>query len=397
MTEQDQRTTRSPDALRVTAIIATWNRLSELRRCIAAVTQQEAVGVRLEVVVVDNASSDETFETLADENPGATLIKNTNPSGLRPRFQEVRGKDSSLQGGTLTLIQNRQNLGGTGAFNTGLSYLWLNQHQSPDFVWLVDDDAVVSRVALGSMLSATHTDSNIGLVGSRTVSLDDSNKTLESTIFFDPESGFMRDHPPEGHRMHDAFHSQGIADATEGTFEVDVASACSMLVRWEAAREVGPWDEAFFLYCDDADWCLRHRARGWRVVNCLDSTVAHAPWHEKLTPERDYYAKRNAFWMHQRSLRGARRRFLTLRWSARLLRESVRRWRRGESATAWMTARAVLDALLNRGGPLRDAGRGSTPSSLAFWSTVIVAAGIAGVVWPWKRKRRSPRWADTSS
>lgn len=374
------------------AIVATWNRCAELRRCLDAIRGQDA-DAAIEILVVDNASEDGTTETLGEEMPGAAMYRNLSSSGMRPAFEIQREHSPTQRGEDLTIVRSRRNLGGTGGFNTGLSFVYKHRSEVVDYVWLVDDDAVVGKEALGWMLRAAESDSGIGLVGARTVRLDDPAVTLESTIYFDPMTGFMRDAPPVGHRMEATFRSEGIDQKTSGVVEVDVVSACSMLARWRAAAEVGPWDEDFFLYCDDADWCLRFQARGWRIVNCLDSTVGHSPWHEKLTPVREYYAKRNAFWMHQRALRGLRRRMLTLRWSVRLLRESVRRWKRGERVVAWMTARAVVDALLNRGGPLSDSGRGSAPSAVAYWTTVLVGGGIAGLVWPWKRRRRSPRWA----
>ena len=39
-----------------------------------------------------------------------------------------------------------------------------------------------------------------------------------------------------------------------------------MLIRSRAWNEVGPFDESYFLYAEDADWCLRARERRWRVA-----------------------------------------------------------------------------------------------------------------------------------
>jgi len=47
--------------------------------------------------------------------------------------------------------------------------------------------------------------------------------------------------------------------------DVDWASGACLLVTAACARDVGPWDESFFLYSEETDFCLRARDRGWRV------------------------------------------------------------------------------------------------------------------------------------
>src|SRR5262249_61273050 len=48
--------------------------------------------------------------------------------------------------------------------------------------------------------------------------------------------------------------------------EIEVAVACSLLLRGEALREIGLLDEAYFAYHEDVDWCMRARRAGWVLV-----------------------------------------------------------------------------------------------------------------------------------
>lgn len=60
-----------------------------------------------------------------------------------------------------------------------------------------------------------------------------------------------------------------------GMRDVDWVAGTCMLVRRRAFEDVGGFDERFFLYCEDADLCLRLRRRGWRVCAAGDVRVTH--------------------------------------------------------------------------------------------------------------------------
>ena len=48
-----------------------------------------------------------------------------------------------------------------------------------------------------------------------------------------------------------------------------------MLVKWEVLVEVGTWDEKYFLHCEDLDWCMRFRQKGWKILFVPDAPVVH--------------------------------------------------------------------------------------------------------------------------
>src|SRR5262249_40965382 len=185
------------------------------------------------------------------------------------------------------------------------------------------DDAEFPPDALRRLVEAAEADETIGLVGSRTVDIGDRQTTIESTIYFDFRRGRMGDEPPPGNPKREE-HQRWIASlgagagpkgrhAYTGLRDVDVVSACSLLARWSAVRKVGFWDYRYFIYCDDADWCLRFAKAGFRVVCNLDAVVYHTPWHLKLTPARIYYSQRNVVWLMQKIIPRGRLRWATAR------------------------------------------------------------------------------------
>lgn len=320
---------------RVCAIIVTWNRKDYVTTVLKALSKQTYPMRNVDVVVVDNAGTDGTLDHLiATFNP-ERVVDNDTEKAHEPKFGSPRVREgangvggNTLGLASLSIVRNRANMGGCGGFNTGFAFVehWFGKAGlgGPDFVWLVDDDIDLPTDTLENLTKTMSSDQSIGLVGSRTCDLNDRDKTIETTIYFNDRNGCMQDDAPEHHRNH-AKHIEWskASGGTKGrhgytgTMDVDVVSACSMLARWSAVlgddkrKGVGFWDARYFIYCDDADWCLRFARAGWRVVLSLDAVVYHTPWNLKLTPARIYYANRNRLWMAQKVLPTERLREVT--------------------------------------------------------------------------------------
>ncbi len=372
----------------VVALIVTWNRREAAAGVLRALGAQAGHGARVRAIVVDNASTDGTPEYLAGHFTIARVIRNDTDRADRPAFHAEEPAPPPGVPGTgapfeMVLVRNAHNLGGTGGFNTAMRALHLGAafpgEASPAFAWLLDDDIDLPPDALARLLDAARTDPRIALVGSRTCDLHRRERTIETTIYIDPSAGIMRDDPPEGHPARDAHlawaRSTGGAKGGSGYTglrDVDVVSACSMLARWDAVRDQGFWDDRFFIYCDDADWCWRMRRAGRRVVLCLDAVVYHTPWFAKLTPARAYYAQRNLLWMlatnHHEPASVARRRIDAI------CREAWRHALRRRRQHAEALRRACGDAARNVSGKARglDPCPGNLERTLADARAAIV-------------------------
>lgn len=360
----------------VAIIMVTWNRSAMVRRAIESVLAQRGVDLgAVHLVVIDNASTDGTTNELDRWLTPERTIENTTAHAHEPSFASTSTHEANSAGlSSVTLVRNAANLGGTGGFNTGFQVVerFIATPRPVDFVWLLDDDAVADEHALAALVDAAAADQHTGIVGSRAVDIADRRTTYETTIYYDPARGRMADTPHEGHRLeadHRAWASaiggtRGDRDFT-GVREVDVASACSLLARWSVVERIGYWDSRYFIYCDDADWCLRVGRAGFRVVCALDAVVYHTPWFEKLTPTRRYYAERNAVWTMRKGLSGRALRRSTASWMHAILRESLAAGLRRRRFQAEILRRTAHDAAVNRPGkldyaepqrePLRDA------------------------------------------
>lgn len=324
--------------LRVAVVMVTWNRKEMIAQVLEDLAKQSFNPDHFDVVVTDNASTDGTLEYLNERFCPERVVQNPTEEAHKPRFDlsGTTGQTNTLGFGSLTIIRNSHNHGGCGGFNTGFAFVDQvldsnNTHTKPDFIWLVDDDVRMPRDTCKQLLTTAIDDDSIGLVGTRTVHIDKPSETIETTIYFNPVTGLMDDHPPAGHRL-EASHNEWAScvggpkgeHTYTGVREVDVVSACSMLARWSAVKRVGFWDWRYFIYCDDADWCMRFGKAGYKVVLNLDATVLHTPWHYKLTPARLYYAQRNVVWMMQKVLPPSHLRRVVARRFYTLLRDSMK-------------------------------------------------------------------------
>jgi GT2 family glycosyltransferase len=357
----------------IAIVMVTWNRKADVSNAIAALSRQDYPRDRMHVIVVDNNSTDGTTNFLARKWRPEFLVENPTERAHEPRFEpalRLAGDDEHNAGGfaSLTIVHNHANMGGCGGFNTGFGYIAhafsaRYGRTAPDFVWLVDDDIDLPPDALTQLTTAAASDPLIGIVGSRTVDLGNRRTTIETTIYFDRHKGVMADEPSPDHPRAES-HRKWIENVGgtrgdrpySGLRDVDVVSACSLLARWPAVEKIGFWDHRYFIYCDDADWCLRFGRAGYRVVLNLDAVVYHTPWNLKLTLARLYYAQRNVLWMAQKVVPTKQLRQLMARRMYTVLRDSLRAGVHRRLFHADIIRRTALDVAINHGGKLAGEG-----------------------------------------
>lgn len=398
--------TRAPS---IAVLMVTWNRKGPLNQILGSLSRQTFPVSRVDIVVVDNASTDGTLEALVERWRPDRVVENPTTAAHEPRFSAPRATGPGGNTGgfrSFTVVRNHANFGGCGGFNTAFAYAdsvlddaSRAADDRPDYVWLVDDDADLPPDALEKLVTTAERDGSIGIVGSRTVDMSDRDTTIETTIYFDHERGLMSDEPSPSHRL-GASHREWISrvGATKGRHtytgerDVDVVSACSLLARWTGVKKVGFWDYRYFIYCDDADWCLRFAKAGYRVVLNLDALVFHTPWHHKLTPTRAYYAQRNMLWLLQKLLPADEVRRVTLRRLGGALKDGLHAALRRRLFHAEIYRRTAQDVVstnwgkLDRDGPAAE----DVVPGLDRIGALRRGAKIA-VMCP---RHDSPQWAD---
>lgn len=233
--------------VRLGIVTVSYNVREHLRRCLAAVEASvRASGLEAEVVVVDNASGDGSADM------------------VRAEFPRVR------------LLANTQNAGFAAATNQGLRALGFPEKGGPDLAMLLNPDTVVRGAALAEMLSFMDRNPRAGVAGARLVYEDGGFQhsafhypTLLMALF----DFFVPHHRLLDSRLNGRYPRRWYQSGRP--FEIDHPLGAAMMVRREAALQVGLLDEAFFMYCEEVDWCRRIKKAGWRIYCVPRAEIVH--------------------------------------------------------------------------------------------------------------------------
>ena len=294
-------------------IIVTWNKKKDVLNLLEALSKVDYPPDRFETLLVDNASTDGTVET------------------VRPRHPHVH------------ILQHRENPGGSGGFNAGMRWALTNRPQA-DYFWLLDNDVLVAPESLRTLVHVLESHPDAAVCGSKILDQQNPENLIEVGAFIDYRRGDIRQN------CGDPRQGQGF-DSIE---EVDYVAACSLLVRTSAVRTVGLLQEDFFIYWDDMEWGARFKACGYRVLASHDSVVFHPSWAgraaDKTVVWRTYYRARNGLCFFNHYCHGLKRRLLLGRMILRFHFLGVSTCLRSETALSEAFSLAVDDFFRGRFG-----------------------------------------------
>ncbi len=233
----------------VSFIIVNWNGASFLAECIESILHQSYNPT--ELIVVDNGSTDGSLEIIR-------------------RYPEIR------------LIVNLTNLGYGPANNQGIS------EAKGEVIAFVNNDVVLDLDWLHGIVPALLISNHIGMCAGKTLSYFQKD-LIDNTghlLFWD---GINRG---RGRMQRD----MGQFDSVEQAF-FPSGSAC--IFRTSVLRQIGTFDEDFFLYGDDAEIGIRGRLAGWECAFAPHAIAYHrySASSSPYDPIKFFYVERNRFWV----------------------------------------------------------------------------------------------------
>ncbi|MGI5816643.1 MAG: glycosyltransferase family 2 protein [Armatimonadota bacterium] len=224
----------------VSVCIVSWNVADDLRACLESVGAQRNPPT-FEIIVADNASSDESV------------------SMIREQFPEVE------------LIVNDENLGFAKATNQTL------RAARGRYLMMLNPDTVLQPDSLAKLVAVADAHPEAGIVAPRLIYPDGSLQyscrrfpTIAAAVYRNTLFGrlFPGARPAAEYIMRDCDHD------TE--HDVDWASGACLLIRREAYEQVGELDEGFVWGSEDVDYCFRMHRAGWSVLYSPVTDVVHA-------------------------------------------------------------------------------------------------------------------------
>jgi len=225
--------------IEISVVIVGWNAKHYLELCLDSLVKAPPRR-NMEVLVVDNASSDGSAEMIEAKYPWVKLIKSGENLGF------AKGNNVAIRRAT------------------------------GRYIALVNPDVIVFPGCLDALADFLDKNPKVGNVGPRVLNPDMSMQStcrrfpslwnnfcsatrLESTFkgipFFAGEHMFYFAH--------------------DRTLAVDVLVGCFSMIRRETFDQVGLLDEGLFMYGDDVDWCRRARNGGWEIVFHPDGQAIH--------------------------------------------------------------------------------------------------------------------------
>ncbi len=214
----------------VRLVVLNWNAGYLLDRCLDSLHGLDWPKERLEIVVIDNASTDGSVDGLAASHPGVRLVRNSSNTGF-------------------------------GANNLALADL-----DGVDQVGLVNPDVVIEPTWLSELSRALVADPGLGAACPKILLGDGTGpRVVQNTGSVVDRSGNSRDRgfgEPDG-------------PAFDQSDEVFAWCGASVLLRFDYLRDVGMFEERFFLYYEDTDLSWRGQSRGWRYRYVPSSVARH--------------------------------------------------------------------------------------------------------------------------
>ncbi|MFZ0799185.1 MAG: glycosyltransferase family 2 protein [Terriglobales bacterium] len=231
--------TRITDEPTVSVIVVTWNGKKYALECLASLNEQEN-GLPIEIIVVDNASTDGTPDAISEQFPKVLLVR------------------------------NNANFGFAKANNIGMS------QSRGKYVCLINSDVVVPPGCLERMVGYLENNRNIGLLGPKMMSLDGSigQSVMRLPTVWNTICSALGLHSilPNS-KLVGGFLMEGYP--YDRIDDVEVLTGWFWILPRVALQQVGGLDEQFFMYGEDIDWSHRFLKAGWRVVFYPDAEALH--------------------------------------------------------------------------------------------------------------------------
>lgn len=225
--------------MKLSVVIVSWNVKENLANCLKSIEENPA-SEPFEVIVVDNASSDGTVES----------VKNN--------FHQA------------VVIANDRNLGFAAANNQGI------EKSQGEYILLLNPDTIVHSGSLDVLIEFMDKNEDVGICGPQLLNQDG---TIQSSVrCFPTFRGALYRHTVIKYLglFKNEYRKWLMKSFDHKTkMDVDQVMGAALMVRRLIIEDVGAMDEQFFMYYEEVDLCFRTKQAGWRVVFMPEAVITH--------------------------------------------------------------------------------------------------------------------------
>ena len=255
----------------VAVAIVSYNSAQFTVDCLRSIeAERSSEGISIRVVVVDNASGD------------------------APTIAEAIEKNSWSS--WVTLVQAPRN--GGFAYGNNLAFRIAQDDGSPDYFHLLNPDTLLRKGAIGALVRFLEAHQNVGIVGSSFENLDGSDWPTAfrfPSILSEFESGLQLG-------LVSRILQRWVVAVEMGSEPqlIDRVPGASMMIRPSVYEAIGGFDETYFLYFEETDFCLRARKVGYSTWYVPESRVMHIAGQSTKVTGRMGTKRLPSYWFESR-------------------------------------------------------------------------------------------------
>ncbi|ASJ08375.1 glycosyl transferase family 2 [Thermococcus siculi] len=260
---------------RVSIIILNWNGWRDTIECLESLYR--ITYPNYDVIMVDNGSKDDSIQKIKEYAEGRIRVNskffeytrsnkpikvfeisegNAREGKFDKPLYEKYGPDRRM-----ILIKNKDNYGFAGGNNVGIKFAL--SVLNPEYILLLNNDVVVDKEFLEELVKVAESDKQIGIVGPKIYYHDHvrgDNIVHSLGVKIDLWKGL-------------AYHIR--KDDGTRISNCDCVEGSCMLIKANALKEMGLFDEAYFAYWEETDLCVRFISKGYRIVVNKNAKIWH--------------------------------------------------------------------------------------------------------------------------
>lgn len=217
--------------MKLSIVIVNWNTKDVLKQTIESILRETKL-FEYEIVVVDNASSDESVSMIRKEFP------------------------------SVVLIESKTNKGFAWGNNVGLLAA------KGEYIILLNSDTIVLEHAIEKLVQFLDEHPDVMMIGPKLLNKDGSFQAACRRNLPNPKNAFLHlfGGGKGGYKRNDDPDVSGPTEAISGA---------AMMIRREVYEKLGGLDEQFFMYAEDLDYCKRVADQGWKTYYLADAHITH--------------------------------------------------------------------------------------------------------------------------